>query len=577
MADEKAAADRSRSPRRPSKLARNQVLSWAVGRISAAHLHSCMRDEVEDQGARALPLVQKIAALGGHQGSTRLPQRLVNMLRPKLPILDCIVSVPGGAVTQMISPQDVVAHVCRDSPHAFKMHLGADPAKVKRFWERLYMSDEGRRMFEEHGHLRGKTPLDLHHCLPLTLHEDAGPFTKTRGVNIISFAGLLGMGSEMQVKLPSFTYIKKAKADQAVPEAAWRRFILGFDRLADGHKHTGEPIAVDDHGNLWTCCMCFGKGDGDVHVNQWGLQGHGGPGEVCGFCLADRSDLNYLNLQEDSEWRATEIVTTAAFIARLRCPHHPLNDAPFFTLWFVRIDIMHNLDCKGVLSILQGGALWLVCHDTRRKLGNTIAARLQEINRRKDAFFKLHGVANRMPDIRAENISEGPDGFVTLSGTVVKAANTRALLPFVKELCCEVLNQRRTYHRSVCKLLESACGMVDTLYASEMFMSEEQQAAFRKHTLRVGRHWQLCCNIATEKGQPLWHITPKAHVCQHLPTQAKLLNPRFTQNYQEEGLIGKVTKVWKAAANGPYFHVAQKTVLEKWLVGFMITIGMPIE
>ena len=89
----------------------------------------------------------------------------------------------------------------------------------------------------------------------------------------------------------------------------------------------------------------FGKGDGELMA----------PDEICGFCLANRTDMPYTDLRP--RWRATEIGTTVAFKERLKRPLHPLADAPFFTFW---LDIMHLWDCKGVWPLLMGGALWML-------------------------------------------------------------------------------------------------------------------------------------------------------------------------------------------------------------------------
>ena len=90
----------------------------------------------------------------------------------------------------------------------------------------------------------------------------------------------------------------------------------------------------------------FGKGDGEQLM---------APDEICGFCLANRTDMPYTDLRP--RWRATEIGTTVAFKERLKRPLHPLADAPFFTFW---LDIMHLWDCKGVWPLLMGGALWML-------------------------------------------------------------------------------------------------------------------------------------------------------------------------------------------------------------------------
>ena len=64
-----------------------------------------------------------------------------------------------------------------------------------------------------------------------------------------------------------------------------------------------------------------------------------------------------------------------------------------------------------------------------------------------------------------------------------------------------------------------------------------------------------------------WHITPKIHVALHLPSQGRLINPRFTQCYGEESLVGRVTRIWRATANGPYSRTIQKQSLARYWTG----------
>ena len=74
---------------------------------------------------------------------------------------------------------------------------------------------------------------------------------------------------------------------------------------------------------------------------------------------------------------------------------------------------------------------------------------------------------------------------------------------------------------------------------SRRFFSAQEKRDFRMHVNRFSRHFQFLAHHATRKtGQLLWHVTPKLHWMCHLPDEAELLNPRFTQCYLEEGLIG---------------------------------------
>ena len=70
--------------------------------------------------------------------------------------------------------------------------------------------------------------------VPICLHEDAGPHTKSSQVNIIHFSGLFGKGGVHVSLFPMVTYIKE-KLTTLQLEALWRPLLADLDVLA----HTG--------------------------------------------------------------------------------------------------------------------------------------------------------------------------------------------------------------------------------------------------------------------------------------------------------------------------------------------------
>lgn len=74
-------------------------------------------------------------------------------------------------------------------------------------------------------------------------------------------------------------------------------------------------------------------------------------------------------------------------------------------------------------------------------------------------------------------------------------------------------------------------------------------------------------------GLCLWNIKPKLHYLQHLVLQAGLINPRYTQNYKEEGFVGRLAVLYRSCANGPFHRTAQKSVLTKYIVGLQMLLG----
>ena len=102
------------------------------------------------------------------------------------------------------------------------------------------------------------------------VHEDAGPFSKTKSMVEVSFSSLLGMGNELTCKLLAFTYLKETQAELAnkQPNKAWPAIIKDLILLEGGlhgpeSELAGTPIALDALMQLWKGIVLFGKGDGD--------------------------------------------------------------------------------------------------------------------------------------------------------------------------------------------------------------------------------------------------------------------------------------------------------------------------
>ena len=95
-----------------------------------------------------------------------------------------------------------------------------------------------------------------------------------------------------------------------------------MDRLAEGVLADGTPAAVDEDGTQWGLILLFGQGDLEQLVLQWGLPSYGSTEEMCGYCLANRSNRPYTNLQENSPWRPTTNLSNEADMDGLLASFH---------------------------------------------------------------------------------------------------------------------------------------------------------------------------------------------------------------------------------------------------------------
>ena len=182
---------------------------------------------------------------------------------------------------------------------------------------------------------------------------------------------------------------------------------------------------------------------------------------------------------------------------------------------------------------------------------------------------------HRMPAFRKDDL-ENAQGMWRLSSRLIKAANTRCLVPFLKHLAEQHMSPTGGHAKSVRKVFNSLDAAERLFYSAGTFLSEDQKDDLVELMNCLGRNWTYLRHLGHLAGRPDWHITPKVHMTVHaVPEQAKLINPRALQNYSEESLMGKVSKSWAATATGPYQSSIQQTVLSRWLVGLVIRSTTP--
>ena len=103
-----------------------------------------------------------------------------------------------------------------------------------------------------------------------------------------------------------------------------------------------------------------------------------------------------------------------------------------------------------------------------------------------------------------------------------------------------------------------------------MFFTACEKTSFKNATLKFGRHFQKAAHLSRQEGGVLFYTTFKFHLVQHVADQAIMLNPRFLQNYQQEGLVGRIADIFSSTANGPRGKAMHKTALIKYLLGMTL-------
>ena len=262
------------------------------------------------------------------------------------------------------------------------------------------------------------------------------------------------------------------------------------------------------------------------------------------------------------------------FVARINAePRHPLAASHYWCKFFPRLDPMHVNDHRGVISIAAGSLLLKLVKSCTR-LGRTQQLRLDKLNEMMKGHQSKHNTEHRMPSLRLQDLTA--NGWGCLSGRIVKAANTRAMLPFLDSLAKEFFpdHGRLGYNSSIRKVMASLVEIQKIFYSSGHFISDANKQQLNQHYNRFARHWQNLRHLSSNAGENFFQITPKVHYSLHFVEQSQLLNPTSTQCYGEESLIGRVAKIWRACASGPYHATIQQTTLNRYWVGLELRVSL---
>ena len=122
---------------------------------------------------------------------------------------------------------------------------------------------------------------------------------------------------------------------------------------------------------------------------------------VCAWCDANRGSRPHTHLVDRPPWNPR---TNDAFLALTRGASfgpgvpHPMNEMHWWTRHFMRVDVMHALDHRGVSGILAAGVISDTL-DTRYELGATRELRMQAIDNRRLTWYSNHRVSSKTPKL----------------------------------------------------------------------------------------------------------------------------------------------------------------------------------
>ena len=195
------------------------------------------------------------------------------------------------------------------------------------------------------------------------------------------------------------------------------------------------------------------------------------------------------------------------------------------------------------------------------------------MNAEMKTFHKDNPCSSPMPPLSLDNL-DGDGGWANLRGPLVKAANVRHTVPFCQHLARKYLQGDSLYSRSCNRVMDSLVEFYNIIYDGGHFLSVDEKTRLAASVETFGIHFMCLRELSRRSGILAWQITPKVHYHMHWPLQAAVENPRMSQNYCEDIMVGRLTTMWAASAHGPYMGRIQASVLVKYWVTLILLLEL---
>ena len=165
------------------------------------------------------------------------------------------------------------------------------------------------------------------------------------------------------------------------------------------------------------------------------------------------------------------------------------------------LDLLHVIDHRGIAAELIGNVFWTAI--SNKELAPTYQASLDIINAEISDFYSRCAVQHRLPTLTLANIiptEQRASSYPVLTGPVVKAANCRALLPYVLELAARLddgITPEKIHRRKAAQWLGV---IVDLFYSSPMFLNDDMKARLAHAVNRFSLHFSWLTSHACARG-----------------------------------------------------------------------------
>ena len=256
-----------------------------------------MLKSLGSDGSYANKALAKLASLGTFGRNEQNIKREIETTFIKHQLGHLIRKLEDSVVCNFtVPPHLLFAELYAKYPNKFRIHLGADSDKLHEWWDNFRRTQEGQLFFAVRPDLRDA---DFRHLLPLSLHFDAGPISKTTSAEIATWGRAVGyaLGNDFESRYCCGVWVKTKHNEQ--DNRFWESLFDSLDLLESGLDENGQLLAGG-----WKGTVVDLKDDLEEACAQFGFQSYSGE-EMCGYCRANRTDLPFNHFSRDALWVPT--------------------------------------------------------------------------------------------------------------------------------------------------------------------------------------------------------------------------------------------------------------------------------
>jgi hypothetical protein len=198
---------------------------------------------------------------------------------------------------------------------------------------------------------------------------------------------------------------------------------------------------------------------------------------------------------------------------------------------------------------------------------------MEALNVKLATWYRSTRESSTMPPIHVSKVMDGSRSWPMLHGRAIKAANTKALVPFLVLLCEESDDggDPVKIHRK--KAAQHLQQFYKIVYSHGEFLPADQSTAMRNHIFKFCHHYVWLHKEALARNVMLWGVVPKFHYFFHIGLRSDWMNPRWYQTYVDESMVGRIANLYRSCSNGPYHANIQKVALVKYLTALNLLLS----